>query len=197
MKILYYDCFSGISGDMNLGAMIDLGVDVKHLRDELGKLELEGYEIKVSRGEKMGITGTRIDVETRKHAHAHSHRNLENIRGIVNNSRLRDAVKERSLKMFTRLAEAEARIHGKSIEEVHFHEVGAVDSIVDIVGAAVCIEYLQPDRIMASSVELGGGFVTCEHGTFPVPAPATAEILKGVPVTSGAVKFETTTPTGA
>jgi uncharacterized protein (TIGR00299 family) protein len=106
-------------------------------------------------------------------------------------------VKERSIKMFTKLAEAEAKIHGKKINEVHFHEVGAIDSIVDIVGAAICIEYLKPDRIMASEVELGGGFVKCEHGTFPVPAPATAEILKGVPVRTGAVKFESTTPTGA
>ncbi len=128
--------------------------------------------------------------------HSH-HRNLEDISKIINESELDQPVKDRSLRMFTKLAEAEAKIHDKKINEVHFHEVGAVDSIVDIVGAAICIEYLKPDRIMASEVQLGGGFVKCEHGTFPVPAPATMEILKGVPVRTGAVQFESTTPTGA
>jgi uncharacterized protein (TIGR00299 family) protein len=211
--ILYYDCFSGISGDMHLGAMLDLGVDPEHLLGQLRKLKLEEYEIRISKDQKQGISGTRVDVillqETdshdqthqhengHKHEQGHEHRNLADIRKIINDSTLDLQVKERSLKMFEKLAEAEAKIHGKSIDEVHFHEVGAVDSIVDIVGAAICIEYLKPDRIMASEVELGGGFVVCEHGTFPVPAPATAEILTGIPVRSGAVRFETTTPTGA
>jgi uncharacterized protein (TIGR00299 family) protein len=202
--ILYYDCFSGISGDMHLGAMIDLGVDPQHLLGELQKLDLDGYEIKISRDQRSGISGTRVDVllleDQAAHGHGHGHvhhRNLEDIKKIIEGSKLDPAVRERSLRMFLKLAEAEAKIHSKPVSEVHFHEVGAVDSIIDIVGAAICIEYLKPDRILASEVELGGGFVKCEHGTFPVPAPATAEILTGIPVRSGAVPFETTTPTGA
>ncbi len=199
MKILYYDCFSGISGDMHLGALIDLGVDPDHLMAQLQKMNLEGYQIKFTRDQRKGISGTRVDVvlaDDSEPSHQH-HRNLSDISSIINKSKLASRVKERSLKMFTRLAEAEARIHDKSIDEVHFHEVGAIDSIVDIVGAAICIEFLNPDRIMASEVELGGGFVKCEHGTFPVPAPATSEILTGIPVRTGAARFETTTPTGA
>lgn len=198
MKILYYDCFSGISGDMHLGAMIDLGVDPQHLLAQLELLELDGYRINITRDRRKGISGTRVDViiEDAKSS-SHHHRNLEDIRKIIDGSRLDGRVKDRSLRMFTKLAEAEAEVHGESIDQVHFHEVGAVDSIVDIVGAAICIEFLQPDRIMSSEVELGGGFVKCEHGTFPVPAPATSEILEGVPVRTGAVRFELTTPTGA
>ena len=199
MKILYYDCFSGISGDMHLGAMIDLGVDPEHLISQLRLMDLKGYEIRINRDQRKGITGTRVDVvlEHEKNTSRHHHRNLSDISLIINESKLNGRVKVRSLNMFTRLAEAEAKIHGISSDKVHFHEVGAIDSIVDIVGAAICIEYLQPDKIMASEVELGGGLVKCAHGTFPVPAPATAEILTGIPVRSGAVQFETTTPTGA
>jgi uncharacterized protein (TIGR00299 family) protein len=199
MKILFYDCFSGISGDMHLGAMIDLGVDPEHLISQLKLLNLDGYEIRISSDQRKGITGTRVDVvlEEKKPKSHHHHRNLADISSIINDSKLDGRVKVRSLKMFSRLAEAEAKIHGKSIDEIHFHEVGAVDSIVDIVGAAICIEYIKPDKIMASEVQLGGGFVKCAHGTFPVPAPATAEILTGVPVRAGAVQFETCTPTGA
>jgi len=140
-----------------------------------------------------------------EHAHHHSHnhpsdhehRNLHDIEEIVNGSSLSQKVKDRALNMFRHIAEAEAKIHGKTIDEIHFHEVGAIDSIVDVVGAAIGIEYLNPDIIMASSIELGGGFVKCAHGLMPVPAPATSEILKGIPVKTGAVPFETTTPTGA
>jgi pyridinium-3,5-bisthiocarboxylic acid mononucleotide nickel chelatase len=196
MQVLYYDCFSGISGDMHLGAMVDLGVDAEMLTIQLESLDLEGYSIRVSKDKRKGISGTKVDVVLDKEVH-HGHRNLKDIELIIKKSGLGREVKERSLTMFRKLAEAEARVHGKSIEEIHFHEVGAVDSIVDIVGAAICIEYLKPDRIIASSIELGGGFVKCAHGTFPVPAPATAEILTGIPVRSGAVMKETTTPTGA
>ena len=206
MTVLYYDCFSGISGDMHLGAMIDLGVDPKFLIDQLGRLDLPGYELKITRDQRKGITGTKVDVvldeNPRGHHHGHHHdhhhhRNLEDISRIIDDSDLSIAVKDRSIRMFRKLAEAEGKIHNKPIQEVHFHEVGAIDSIVDIVGAAICIESIAPDMIMSSAVELGGGFVKCEHGTFPVPAPATAEILAGVPVKSGAAPFETTTPTGA
>jgi len=218
MKILYYDCFSGISGDMNLGAMIDLGINEKYLIEELDKLSLNGYEIKVSRGIRKGIEGTKVDVRLQEHNHEHNneenendhshehmsnnhihheHRNLKDIEKIIDSSKLSSKVKELSKRMFMKVAEAEAKVHGKSLYEVHFHEVGAVDSIVDIVGAAICISYLNVDKIMSSSVELGGGFVKCAHGIIPVPAPATVEILKGIPVKLGAVPFETTTPTGA
>ena len=206
MTVLYYDCFSGISGDMHLGAMIDLGVDPKTLIDQLGRLDLTGYELKITRDQRKGISGTKVDVvlDNNHHDHHHGHhndhhhhRNLEDISRIINDSDLSKAIKDRSIRMFRKLAEAEGKIHNKPVQEVHFHEVGAVDSIVDIVGAAICIETIAPDMIMSSAVELGGGFVKCEHGTFPVPAPATAEILAGVPVKSGAAPYETTTPTGA
>ncbi|MBU3176880.1 nickel pincer cofactor biosynthesis protein LarC [Clostridium estertheticum] len=244
MKILYYDCFSGISGDMNLGALLDLGIDGKYLVDELSKLNLNGYEIKVSRDIRKGIEGTKVDVLLEEHSHGHSHeevselhlhehhhddshgehnhehihndnegdhthvhagiehihkdqRNLNDIEKIINLSELSSKVKELSMKIFMKVALAEAKVHGKPLYEIHFHEVGAVDSIVDIVGAAICLNYLNVDKIMSSSVELGGGFVKCAHGLIPVPAPATVEILKGIPVKLGAVPFETTTPTGA
>lgn len=208
MTVLYYDCFSGISGDMHLGAMIDLGVDPQFLIDQLGKLALSGYELKIRRDQRKGISGTKVDVvlddEPKGHHHHHDHhhghhhhRNLEDISRIIQDSDLENPVKDRSIRMFHKLAEAEGKIHDKPLQEVHFHEVGAIDSIVDIVGAAICIEALAPDMIISSAVELGGGFVKCEHGTFPVPAPATSEILAGVPVKSGAAPYETTTPTGA
>jgi len=218
MKILYYDCFSGISGDMNLGALIDLGIDEKYLIDELSKLNLNGYEMKVSKGIRKGIEGTKVDVVLQEHNHEHihdenehghfhghmsdnhshhEHRNLKDIEKIIDCSELSFKVKELSKRMFMRVAQAEAKVHGKTLYDVHFHEVGAVDSIVDIVGAAICITHLNVDKIMSSSIELGGGFVKCAHGIIPVPAPATVEILKGIPVKLGAVPFETTTPTGA
>lgn len=206
-KILYYDCFAGISGDMNLAAMIDLGVPEEYLRSELAKLGVEGYRLKVSKDIKNGITGTRVDVElpeehhheNHDHAdHSHSgHRNLRIITEMIEKSALSDAVKGKSIRLFRKVAEAEAKVHGKPVEEIHFHEVGALDSIVDMVGAAICLDYLKPDHVCASTVELGGGFVKCAHGLLPVPAPATVEILRGVPVKSGAVPFETATPTGA
>lgn len=241
MKILYYDCFSGISGDMNLAAMAGLGVNPDYLTNELKKLRLEGYSISFVTDQRKGITGLRADVnltgeETHDHdhdhdhlhdhphphthdhnhahdhltntsftfkglkpqtTHTHSHRNYADIKKLINESSLNDHVKQLSIAIFQKVAEAEALIHGKAVDEVHFHEVGAVDSIVDIVGAAICIDYLKPDRIICSPVQLGGGFVNCAHGRFPVPAPATLEILKGIPVRMGAVQVETTTPTGA
>ncbi len=217
MKILYYDCFSGISGDMNLGALVDLGVDGEYLKKELAKLKLDSeFEIIISKGLKKGISGTKVDViltqeehhheHTEDHTHnenesdehhEHHHRNLYDIEAIINAADLSDNVKELSRNMFMQVAEAEAKVHGKPIEEVHFHEVGATDSIVDIVGAAIALDYLKADRILASPVQVGGGFVKCAHGLMPVPAPATAEILKGIPTRAGIVPFETTTPTGA
>jgi pyridinium-3,5-bisthiocarboxylic acid mononucleotide nickel chelatase len=195
--ILYYDCFAGISGDMNLAAMLDMGVPEAHLRTELAKLPLTGYSLRVSRDARKGITGTRVDVEVQEAPHGHDHSSWRDIRRIIDGSTLPDPVKARACDIFRRLAEAEARVHGSTVDDVHFHEVGAVDSIVDIVGAAICLEYLKPDAVMASSVELGGGFVRSQHGMLPVPAPATALLLSGVPTRSGVVPFEMTTPTGA
>ena len=231
MKILYYDCFAGISGDMNLGAMLDLGVCPDYLVGELQKLKLDGYEIRISEQQRKGITGTQVEVilsHNHSHGHhhhghgpksmfeglkrriipeyykaledegnhSHEHRNLNDIEKIICESELSEKVKSLSMDIFRLIAQAEAKIHGKPLDEVHFHEVGAVDSIVDIVGAAICIEKLAPDRIISTPVEMGGGFVNCAHGRFPVPAPATLEIMKGKPMKLGAVPFETATPTG-
>jgi uncharacterized protein (TIGR00299 family) protein len=202
VKILYYDCFAGISGDMNLGAMIDLGVDAEYLKEELRKIEIGSYEIQVKRDQRRGIFGTKVDVvlpsgEGAPAAHGHGHRSFKDIAGLIKKSNFSDGVKSTSLAIFTKIARAEAKIHGHSIEEVHFHEVGAIDSIVDVVGAGICFEVLKVDKIIASPVQVGGGFVKCAHGMLPVPAPATAEILTGIPIRSGVVPFETTTPTGA
>jgi len=213
-RVLHYECFSGICGDMNLAAMIDLGVPEAYLKTELEKLGLEGWRISCAPDAKMGVHGTRVDVEIlpravteRRGAGAlrpsprgtagHEHRAYSDIKRLIGGSALDGSIKERALAMFSVLAEAEAKVHRVPLDEVAFHEVGAVDSIVDIVGAAICLEYLAPDRITSSTVELGGGFVKCQHGLIPVPAPAVVEILKGVPVKSGAVSAETTTPTGA
>jgi len=195
MKILSYDCFSGISGDMNLGAMIDLGVDKTYLISELNKINLAGWELIVQKDQRHGITGTKVTVKQTRHEHAHRH--FSDIEKIVNDSSLDIKTKELSLKIFMKIATAEALVHGTSIDHVHFHEVGAVDSIIDIVGAAICFSSLNIEGVHVSTVELGSGFVMCDHGKLPVPAPATAEIIKGIPVKKGGVDFEATTPTGA
>jgi len=197
MQVLYYDCFSGISGDMNLAALIDLGVPESVLMEELKKLNLFGYSVKSISEQRNGIFGTKVTVNLIKDKLENHRRHLADIIKIIETSDLNDNVKNKSLKMFHKLAEAEAKVHGKSIHEVHFHEVGAIDSIVDIVGTSICFDYLKPDKILCSPVELGSGLVKCAHGTFPVPAPATAEILKNIPINTGNQPFEATTPTGA
>ena len=195
MKIISYDCFSGISGDMNLGAMIDLGVDKTYLIDELNKLNLPGWELLVQKDQRHGIAGTKVTVKQTRHEHAHRH--FSDIEKIINDSALDNKTKELSLKIFMKIALAESAVHGISIDHVHFHEVGAVDSIIDVVGAAICFNALKIDGVHVSLVELGGGFVLCDHGKLPVPAPATAELLKDIPIKKGGVDFEATTPTGA
>lgn len=222
MRILYYDCFSGISGDMNLGAMVDLGVDPVYLKNELQKLNIGGYSLKFEPDQRKGITGTRADVsilENKKSDYkkmqplrkvqesdadqhslisTQSHgRSYSDIVKIIKSSDLSENVQHLSIEIFRKIGFAEAHIHGTTIENIHFHEVGAVDAIVDIVGAAICFDYLKPDKIISSPVEMGGGMVKCAHGIFPVPAPATMEILKDKPIRLGAVQVETTTPTGA
>lgn len=196
MKILYYDCFAGISGDMNLGALIDLGVDSNYLKTELEKLNIDGFHLKITSDQRRGISGTKAEViiENQKNE---KHRHLRHVEEIVNGSSLPDQVKVNALKIFDLIAFAEAKVHNISKEKVHFHEVGALDSIADIVGAAICLDYLNVDKVMSSSIQLGGGTVKCAHGIMPVPAPATAEIVMKVPVKTGLVNHEATTPTGA
>ena len=202
-KVLYFDCFAGISGDMTVGALIDLGADEKELLRCLDSLHLHGYRIEIKKALKNGISGTDFNViieeEHSHHSHHHHHhsRNLSDISEIINSSALDSSVKELSLKMFHEIAVAESKIHAKSIDEIHFHEVGAIDSIVDIVASAICLNMIKPDKIISSPLNLGEGTVECAHGVFPVPAPATAEILKGIPVYSSGIKKEMTTPTGA
>lgn len=263
MKILYYDCFAGISGDMNLAALVDLGVSPDYLKAELARLDIgDEFQLQCRPGKCSGIQGMQVHVRlsgdgqdgaehaagghghhegehghhhgrhhdhgeghehdhehahengcghahepAQGHAHGHDHsaphgghlphRNLADITKIISQSSLADPVKQTSLRIFRRIAEAEAKVHGKALEDVHFHEVGATDSIVDIVGAAICFHALGVEAVWASPLELGSGFVRCAHGMMPVPAPATVEILHGIPTTRGGVEHEATTPTGA
>ncbi len=195
MKILYYDCFSGISGDMNLAAMLELGVPEKYLTDNLAKLNVKNYKIIAEKNNINGIGGTKVTVKLTKEDHKHRH--LKDIKDIINNSDLSENIQQKSIKIFEKIAVAEAKIHQTTVEKIHFHEVGAIDAIVDIVGAAICLDYLKPDKIICSEIELGSGFAKCAHGIIPVPAPATLEILKNIPISIGKQNFEATTPTGA
>ncbi len=181
---------------MNLGALVDLGVDPEFLEQELGKMNIEGFRLDVEPGMRKGISGTKVTVVI-ENPDNEKHRHLRHIEELINNSTLSDLIKEKSLAIFNLVAEAEAKVHNISKEKVHFHEVGALDSIADIVGAAICQEALEVDEIHSSPVQLGGGFVKCAHGMMPVPAPATAEIIRDLPVKSGLVEYEATTPTGA
>ena len=199
-KFLYYDASAGISGDMNLGALVGLGVDFGYLCDELEKLNLDGeFELVRKSVLKNGIEAIKIDVVPLKsQPHARSY---ADIRQILEASNLSKRCKQRAGAIFRTVAEAEAKVHGIDVERVHFHELGAIDSIVDIAGAAICLEYLFENlgvsRVLSSKIELGGGVAICDHGALSVPAPAVCEILKGVPVSLGRANFEMTTPTGA
>ena len=196
MRILYYDCFAGISGDMNLGAMIDLGVEAGYLESELKKLNIKGFHLEIAKDIRRGISGTKVSVIV-EDPDNEKHRHLRHVEEIINSSTLSDKVKINSLKIFSLIAFAEAKVHQIEIEKVHFHEVGALDSIADIVGAAICLDYLKVDKVLSSPIQLGGGTVKCAHGIMPVPAPATALIVEHVPVKTGLVQHEATTPTGA
>lgn len=196
MRILYYDCFAGISGDMNLGALLDLGIDATYLEDELRKLNIKGFHLEITKDLRRGISGTKATVVV-EDPDNEKHRHLRHVEEIINNSALSDEVKTNSLKIFNLIAYAEAKVHQIEVERVHFHEVGALDSIADIVGAAICLEYLKVDKVLSSPIQLGGGTVKCAHGIMPVPAPATALIVENVPVKTGLVQHEATTPTGA
>ncbi len=192
--IIYFDCFSGISGDMILGALLDLGLDPEIWKRELKKLPLEGYEIKVSKKTKGFLQGTDVEIISYDEK---THRHLSDLLEIVEKSRVSERVKELSKKVFIKIAEAESKIHNEPIEEVHFHEIGAIDTIIDVVGSFIALEILKIEEVYSSPLPLGEGFVETSHGIIPVPAPATIEILKGVPVYSGGIKGELVTPTGA
>ncbi|GJL79251.1 MAG: UPF0272 protein [Nitrospinaceae bacterium] len=197
LRTAYFDCHSGISGDMILGALVDLGVDLKKIRQGLKTLGLsKGYEIK-SRTVKRGlICGTKVDVVIKPVKRTHG-RHFSTIKNLIQKSDLSAQVKSNAIEVFHRIAKAEAKVHHTSIEKVHFHEVGAVDSIVDVVGGALGMELLNVDRVYSSPLNVGAGFVECEHGTLPVPAPATLNLLEGIPCFSTGVDKELTTPTGA
>ena len=197
MRALYYECFAGIAGDMHVGALVDLGVPADYLKAELAKLELaDEFDIVFAPGKKMGITGTEATVRLREDVDRPA-RHLSTIKGILDRAAFAPAVCARAVAMFETIAVAEAKIHGTTVEAIHFHEVGATDSIVDIAGAAIGLEHLSVDQVFCGPVELGSGMVRCAHGLMPVPAPATAEILQDVPCRHGGVDGEATTPTGA
>ena len=196
MKIAYFDCFSGASGNMILGALIDAGLDVKKLKSELKRLKITGYELLAKKVRKNGISSTYFDVIA-KTPHTASHRHLSDITRLINRSSLSKQAKEKSTNIFTRLAKAEAKVHGTGIEKIHFHEVGAVDAIVDIVGAVIALELLKIEKVYSSPLPLSHGFVDCAHGRLPIPAPATMELLKGIPVYETKIMGELVTPTGA
>ena len=209
-RVVYFDCASGASGDMLLGALVDLGLPLDALRAELAKVPLGGYRLEATRVHRSGLQATKVDVviegdhgHGHHHHHEHSdghahgeHRGLAQILDLLSRSALAAEVRDRAALLFRRLADAEAAVHGSRPEEVHFHEVGAVDSIVDIVGVVVGLAWLRADRFVASPLNVGTGTVTMSHGTFPVPPPATASLVKGVPV-YGAGDGELLTPTGA
>lgn len=192
--IAYFDCFSGICGDMILGALIDIGVEKDFFIREIEKLHLSGYKIRIKKIQCDDISATDVDIAVFEQKH---HRNLDDINRVIDDSTLDKQVKQLSKKIFHRLAVAESKVHNIPIENIHFHEVGAVDSIIDIVGAVVGIKKLGISKIFYSHLPLGTGFVKCEHGVLPVPVPATVELLKGVPVYQTQRKQEMVTPTGA
>lgn len=223
MKTLYFDCFSGISGDMTIGALIDAGASFENMQNELKKLNLEEeYKVSIKKVNKNGITATKfdcvygddlgkdpkIDDEYHNHHghhnqndhyghHNHHHRNYQDIRELIENAALVTSVKKSALGIFHIIAEAEGKIHGVNIEKVHFHEVGAIDSIIDIVGTTILLDELDIDQVLSKPVPTGKGMIHIAHGLYPVPAPATMEILKGIPLGESNERGELTTPTGA
>ncbi|MGD9647674.1 MAG: nickel pincer cofactor biosynthesis protein LarC [Pirellulales bacterium] len=194
MRIAYLDCLSGISGDMTLGALVDAGADLAAIQSLIDSLGLPSCRLVATPVKKHGFRATQITVE---HEPEHKHRHLHHITKMIDESRLSDRQRELAKRIFARLAEAEAKVHGSTIEKVHFHEVGAVDSIADVVGSAIGFDLLGIDRVVCSPVPTGHGFITIAHGRVSVPAPATAELLRGAPLAPSNVECELTTPTGA
>lgn len=196
MRIAYLDTIAGISGDMTLAAFVSAGVSLDSLERELGKLKLEGYKLRVKEIVRSGISAVKLDVVIINQPKYHRH--LKDIHQIIDSSELSEKIKDNAKNIFKELAIGEATVHKTSIEKIHFHEVGALDAIIDIVGTAICLELLQIEKVYSSPVKLGsGGFVNTEHGTMPIPTPATIEILKNYPTVLTNIPFELTTPTGA
>ena len=194
-NILYFDIIGGISGDMTLASLLDLGVPKEIFLQELNKLNMDNeFEIEIDYKYENGIKGTKVNVITKEQ---HCHRNLIDVYDIIDNSRLNNNIKERAKEIFMIVAKAEAKVHRTTIDKIHFHEVGAIDSIVDIVGSCILLDLLNIDKVYSTSVPLGSGFIQCAHGVIPAAAPATVEILKNIPVKFNHVKGECTTPTGA
>ena len=194
-NILYFDIIGGISGDMTLASLLDLGVPKEIFLQELNKLNMDNeFEIEIDYKYENGIKGTKVNVITKEQ---YCQRNLIDVYDIIDNSRLNNNIKERAKEIFMIVAKAEAKVHGTTIDKIHFHEVGAIDSIVDIVGSCILLDLLNIDKVYSTSVPLGSGFIQCAHGVIPAAAPATVEILKNIPVKFNHVKGECTTPTGA
>src|SRR5439155_21456266 len=210
-RLLYFDCFSGISGDMTLGALLDAGLPFDELKRALGSLAVSGFDVSATRVLRAGVSATQFVVHEHDHhhrhdhshthdhhhSHEHPHRSLPEIFALIDRSALSPTGRDRAKALFQRLAKAEAAIHQMPVERVHLHEVGALDSIIDIVGAVFALEWFGADRVVCSPLNVGGGMVHSAHGLFPVPAPATVKLLGDAPVYSSAVQKELVTPTGA
>jgi hypothetical protein len=196
MKTIYLSGFSGVSGNMFVGALLDAGLSEEAFRKMVSALPVSGYQLKIEKVVKHGVRATHFDVEL-DHAGHQPHRHLADIVKIIETAKLSDSVKARSIAVFTKLAEAEAKVHGTTVEKIHFHEVGGVDAIIDIVGTVFGLEALGIEKVYVGSLRTGCGFIKCAHGAMPIPAPATAELLTGIPYTHGAIEKELLTPTGA
>ncbi|MFV9511583.1 LarC family nickel insertion protein [Tepidibacillus sp. LV47] len=197
MKIVYFDCFSGISGDMTLAALIDAGANRNYIENELRKLPIEPFKIEYRKVVKKGVTGLKLDVLVEPSTKIVHHRHFVDIIQMIDQSELSERVKLRAKKIFETIGLAEAKVHNVPLDQVHFHEVGSIDSIVDIIGVSLAIEDLEIEQIYTSPIPLGIGQIKIDHGIYPIPTPATLEILKGIPIRSSQVPFEMTTPTGA
>jgi pyridinium-3,5-bisthiocarboxylic acid mononucleotide nickel chelatase len=197
MKLAYFDCFCGAAGDMIVGACLDAGADESFLREELAKLQLSEVDLHIEKVTKNGISATSFHPRIDEHAQSHKHRHLPHIVELIQKARLSETVTSRAIQIFERLAQAEAKIHNTTPYKIHFHEVGAADAIMDIVGACVVLESLGVDKFYCSSFAVGSGTVKCAHGVLPVPAPATAELIRGIPLRPSEATGELLTPTGA
>jgi len=197
MKLAYFDCFCGAAGDMIVGACLDAGADESFLREELAKLQLSEVDLHIEKVTKNTISATSFHPQIKEHAHSHKHRRLTHIVELIHQAQLSETVKSQAIRIFERLAQAEAKVHNTSVDNIHFHEVGAADAIMDIVGACVALELLGVEKIYASALAVGSGTVKCAHGVLPAPAPATAELIKGIPLRPSEAQVELLTPTGA
>lgn len=197
-RVIYFDCFSGISGDMILGALVNLGTDIKKIRNHLKSLNLKSFKLNTRQVKRNGLIGTKINVVLNNTSQkSHHARSFNDIKSLIEKSDLPKTVQFNSIAIFRRIGKVEAKVHGTTINKIHFHEVGAIDSIVDIVGGSLAMDLLDADLVVSSPINTGEGIVKCDHGILPVPAPATLELLKGIPCYSSGVEKELTTPTGA